>query len=61
MQGTAEKQVLTVRDAAAYLQVSANTVYDLVAKGELKHSRVGRAIRIPRQYCDDYLTTNTQG
>ena len=37
---------LTVAEAAKRLHVSAGTVYDLCARGEIIHHRVGRAIRL---------------
>jgi excisionase family DNA binding protein len=37
---------LTVDEAAKRLKVAKNTVYGMVGRGELKHSRVGRCIRI---------------
>jgi len=40
------RTLLTVRDVAAYLRVSAKTVYILCARGELRHVRVLNAIRV---------------
>lgn len=39
-------RLLTVKEAAAILRVSAATVYAMVARGELEHARVSNAIRI---------------
>jgi excisionase family DNA binding protein len=39
---------LTVREAAIYLKVSRQTIYDLIGRGELAHIRVGNMIRIPQ-------------
>jgi excisionase family DNA binding protein len=39
--------LLTVRQAAATLQVSTATIYRLVERGELAHIRVANSIRIP--------------
>ncbi len=44
----AEPFVLTVRQAAAQLQVSENHLYSLVAQGAIPHVRFGKLIRIPR-------------
>ena len=38
--------LLTVRDAAARLQVSERTLWRLIARGELAIHRVGRSVRI---------------
>ena len=37
---------LTVAEAAGRLKVAANTIFALVERGELKHHRIGRTIRI---------------
>lgn len=37
---------LTVKQAAERLGVSPKTIYDLVEKGKIRHTRIGRAIRI---------------
>jgi len=47
--------VFTVKTAAAYLCLKPVTVGDLVRKGELSHSRVGRLVRIRRSDCDAML------
>jgi excisionase family DNA binding protein len=51
---TAVPMALTVAEAAKRLHVAANTVYDLVERGELRHHRVGRAIRILPADIDAY-------
>ena len=40
------RTLLTVREVAAYLQVSTATVYELCARGKLRHVRVLNAIRV---------------
>ncbi len=40
--------LLTVVETAKLLRVGKNTVYELVARGELPAIRLGRVIRIPR-------------
>jgi len=40
--------VLDVDDIAALLRVGRNTVYDLVARNELPHRRLGKQIRFSR-------------
>ena len=41
------ERLLTVREVAEQLGVSAFTVYNLCERGELVHVRVSNAIRIP--------------
>lgn len=41
-------EIMTVPEAAAFLRVGKNAVYDLVARGKIPHRRVGRAIRFSR-------------
>ena len=40
------RMLLTVREVAAYLRVSTATVYELCARGKLRHVRVLNAIRV---------------
>jgi len=40
------RTLLTVREVAVYLRVSTATVYELCARGELRHVRVLNAIRV---------------
>jgi excisionase family DNA binding protein len=54
----AEAVLLTAREVAAMLRVSANCVYDLIAKGKLACYRVGvgrGAIRLRRSDVEAYL------
>jgi len=46
------RTLLTVREVAAYLRVSTATVYELCARGKLRHVRVLNAIRVAS--CDVY-------
>ena len=53
-----EPMLLTVREVADLLRVSANCVYDLVGKGKLACHRVGTgrgAIRVRRNDVEAYL------
>lgn len=40
--------LLTVDQAAKLCQVSKGLAYDLIARGEIPHIRLGRVIRVPR-------------
>ena len=48
-------RVFTVAQAAALLGISRGHAYELVARGVLKHLRLGRRIVIPRQAIDALL------
>lgn len=45
---------LSVKQVAAELGVSRETVYKLCSENALRHTRVGRRITITRQQLDDY-------
>jgi excisionase family DNA binding protein len=47
---------ITPRDAAAYLGVHVETIYDACNAGGLKHSRLGRrTIRLKREWLDAWV------
>lgn len=48
--------VLTVEEAAAFLQVSPLTVRRRINSKQLKSIRVGKAFRIPKPYLSEYMT-----
>ena len=49
MKENGEAQILlTVPESAKLLKISRSLAYDLIARGELPHVRLGRIIRIPR-------------
>ena len=43
-----ELQFLTVREVAQLLRIGRNLVYDLIARGEIPHIRLGNRILVPR-------------
>jgi excisionase family DNA binding protein len=45
----------TPAEMAQYLGFSTYTVQDLCRRGELRHIKAGRAIRIPREWADAYM------
>jgi len=46
---------LTPREAAAYLHVGVDTIYDACAAGRLRHSKLGyRTIRMKRAWVDEW-------
>ena len=48
------RQVLTVRDAAKYLDIGVNKCYAIVRSGELKSFKIGKAIRITKNALENY-------
>lgn len=52
---------LDAATVAHELGVSTMTVYRLVELGQLRHTRVGRVIRIRRSWLDTFLRDHTDG
>ena len=46
---------LRVEDLMPILGIGRNTAYRLVRTGEIRSIRIGRQIRIPRQFLIDFL------
>ena len=49
--------MLQVEDLMQILNVGKNTAYSLIHAGCIKHLRIGRQIRIPKQALIDYLSS----
>lgn len=49
------QDLLTISDLGLILRVGRNTTYNLISTGQIDHIRVGRQIRIPKQYLVDYI------
>ena len=47
----------TPAEIAGYIGMSTYTVQDLFRRGELRHVKAGRSIRIRREWADQYMTT----
>jgi excisionase family DNA binding protein len=60
---TAEEKndLKTVKDASGVLRIGTGKVYDLVAKGLIKHVKVGRRICFRPADLDEYLNRSVQG
>lgn len=41
-------EVLTVEEAAEFLRVGRNALYDAIGRGEVPHRRIGKQIRLSR-------------
>lgn len=52
-----EPEMLTVKQAAAWLQLHENAVYRMVEDGKIPSLRVGGAIRIPRSKLLEMIST----
>lgn len=48
-------EFLTAREAAPLLRVSKNTMYRLIANGDIPHVRIGRTIRIPAEAVGEFI------
>lgn len=46
----------TIEELQKVLQVGRNKAYELVRTGKIKSVRVGKQIRIPEKYLDEFLT-----
>lgn len=50
-------KIYTVQEVCEYLQVSRNTVYELINQGKLKCKKVGRAYKITENALDDFVNS----
>ena len=48
--------VLTVEELAETLRIAVSSAYALVQRGDVRSIRVGRAIRIPAEAVDQFLS-----
>ncbi len=46
---------LTVKAVARKLNVSVQEIYELIKFGQLKAIRIGRSIRVPRRYLEEFV------
>lgn len=56
-----DQLTLSVREAAGHLGIGRNRVYELIARGELPHLKIGRTIRIPSQPLAEWISARTEG
>jgi putative molybdopterin biosynthesis protein len=56
MEGIMENDLLSAQEVAVLLKISRNTVYELIKRGELRSSKVGKQVRVSRKEVDTYLT-----
>jgi putative molybdopterin biosynthesis protein len=53
-----DNDLLSAQEVADILKIARNTVYELIKRGELTSSKVGKQVRVDRQEVDAYLTRN---
>lgn len=51
---------LRVEDLIPILNIGRNTAYELVRSKQIRSVKVGRQLRIPKQYLIDYLTSTSR-
>lgn len=54
-------KLLTMREAAARLNISARTVWAMIQDGRLRAIRIGRAVRIAPAELERYILDATEG
>ncbi len=50
-----DNDLLSAQEVAGILKISRNTVYELIKRGELNSSKVGKQVRVARNEVDAYL------
>ena len=53
-----EKVVYTVDDIMEILSVKRTTVHKWIKEGELKAVKIGRMLRIPKEFYDEFMRKN---
>lgn len=56
-----ENDLLNAREVAEILKIARNTVYELIKRGELASSKVGKQVRVSRQEVEAYLLGSKTG
>lgn len=54
-------KLYTAQEIADKLKIKKNTVYELIKRGELSSSKIGKQIRISQQDIEDYIGRNSEG
>lgn len=55
-----EEKLLTAKEAAEILKVKKNTVYDMIKRGDLRASKLGKQLRIRQRDLDFYIQYGSQ-
>ena len=51
--------ILTIDDVIKLLAVGRTTAYKLLRNNQIRHLRVGKSIKIPKQYLIDFITQSS--
>ena len=55
MAASDQPEFLTVQEASQRLKVTEQTIYNWIDAGDLKSVRVGRGVRIPRSWLNEFV------
>jgi excisionase family DNA binding protein len=50
--------ILTIENLQDALGIGRSTAYRLITSGDIKHWRIGKAIKIPKPFLIDYITNS---
>ncbi|MBX4271984.1 helix-turn-helix domain-containing protein [Clostridium estertheticum] len=50
-----ETKILTVYEVADFLKIHFNSAYELIREGKIRYIKVGRQIRIPESYLQEFI------
>lgn len=54
-----DKSILTIDEVMELLTVTRFTVHKWIKEGKLKAVRIGRELRVTKEYLDEFLESNT--
>lgn len=57
----AEPEILTAKEAAEFLRIGRNQLYDLAGRGELPYRRLGRSLRFSRSALIRWMDSRHDG
>ncbi len=55
------REIFNQHEAAEYLGVCPDTVTALCKRGELRHRKIGRSLRIRKTWCIEFMEANAAG
>jgi excisionase family DNA binding protein len=55
-----DREFFSPEEIAQWLGISAYTVCELCRRGKIQHARVGRRIRIKRQWAEEYMMASAR-
>lgn len=54
-----QKRYITVSDVAKYMSIGRSTIYEMINRGEIPATRIGRRVLIHRKHFLAFLEENT--